>query len=66
MSRRFCTNTSSTFMATAALTRANENATRPAHRRGRVHRHDLADHKPIEQMADRGKPLLGGRPITRV
>src|ERR1019366_1614091 len=32
-----------------------------AHRRGRIRRYDLADHKPVEQMADRSKPLLGGR-----
>ena len=34
---------------------------RPAHRRGRVDRHDLAGHQPIEQMTDRGEPLLDAR-----
>jgi hypothetical protein len=34
---------------------------RPAHRRGRVDRHDLAGDEPIEQMADRGEPLLDAR-----
>jgi hypothetical protein len=33
----------------------------PAHRRGRVHRHDLAGDEPIEQMTDRGEPLLDAR-----
>ena len=33
----------------------------PAHRAGRVDRHDLADHEPIEQMAQRREPLLDGR-----
>jgi hypothetical protein len=27
---------------------------RPAHRAGRVDRHDLAGHEPIEQVTDRG------------
>ena len=33
----------------------------PADGRGRVHRHDLARHKPVEQMADRGEALLDRR-----
>jgi hypothetical protein len=33
----------------------------PAHRRGRVDRHRLAGDEPIEQMADRGEPLLDTR-----
>ena len=33
----------------------------PAHRCGRVDRHDLAGDEPIEQMADRGEPLLDAR-----
>jgi hypothetical protein len=32
-----------------------------ADRSSRVHRHDLARHKPIEQMPDRGEALLDGR-----
>jgi hypothetical protein len=32
-----------------------------AHRGGRVDRHDLADHQPIEEMPHGGEPLLGGR-----
>ena len=28
---------------------------------GRIHRHDLARHKPVEQMPDRGEALLDGR-----
>jgi hypothetical protein len=32
-----------------------------ARRCGRVGRHDLADNEPVEQMADRRQPLLGGR-----
>jgi hypothetical protein len=34
---------------------------RTAHGGSRVHRYDLADDKPIEQVADRGKVLLDGR-----
>jgi hypothetical protein len=34
---------------------------RPAHRRCRVDRSDLAGDQPIEQMADRGEPLLDAR-----
>jgi hypothetical protein len=30
----------------------------PAHRRGRVDRHDLAVDQPIEQVTERGEPLL--------
>ena len=33
----------------------------PAHRRGRVDRHDLAGDEPIEQVTDRGEPLLDAR-----
>jgi hypothetical protein len=32
-----------------------------AHRGGRVDRHDLAGHQPVEQMAQRGQALLDGR-----
>lgn len=35
--------------------------TGPAHRRSRVVRHDLASDEPVEQVADRGQPLLDGR-----
>ena len=35
--------------------------TGPAHRRGRVDRHHLAGDEPIEQMTDRGEPLLDAR-----
>ena len=31
---------------------------RPAHRRGGVHRHDMARHQPIEQVTDAGELLL--------
>jgi hypothetical protein len=33
----------------------------PAHRRRRVDRYDLASDQPIEQMTDRGEPLLDAR-----
>jgi hypothetical protein len=33
----------------------------PADRRGRIDRHDLAGDQPVEQMTDRGKPLLDAR-----
>jgi hypothetical protein len=33
---------------------------RAAHRCGRIERHDLARHQPVEQMADRGEGLLDG------
>jgi hypothetical protein len=33
----------------------------PAHRRGRVDWHDLAGDEPIEQLPDRGEPLLDAR-----
>jgi hypothetical protein len=33
----------------------------PAHRRGRVDRHDLAGDQPVEQVTDRGQPLLDAR-----
>ena len=33
----------------------------PAHRGGRVDRHDLAGDQPVEQVADRGEPLLDAR-----
>jgi hypothetical protein len=33
----------------------------PAHRCGGVDRYDLAGHQPIEQVADRGEPLLDTR-----
>ena len=32
----------------------------PAHRRGRVVRHDLAGDEPVEQVADCREPLLDG------
>ena len=40
--------------------------TRPAHRRRRIHRHDLAGDQPVEQVADGGKMLLdcGSREIA--
>src|SRR3546814_1675305 len=31
---------------------------RPAHRSGRVHRHDMARHQPVEQVAHAGELLL--------
>jgi hypothetical protein len=34
---------------------------RPAHRSGRIDRHDLAGDEPVEQMTDRGEPLLDAR-----
>ena len=34
---------------------------RAAHRGGRVDRHHLAGHQPVEQVADRGQALLDGR-----
>jgi hypothetical protein len=34
---------------------------RPAHRRGRVGRHDLAGHQPVEQHTDRSELLLDRR-----
>jgi hypothetical protein len=34
---------------------------RTAHRRGRIHRQDLAHHKPIEQVVDRGEALFDAR-----
>ena len=37
----------------------------PADGRGRVHRHDLARHKPVEQMADRGEALFDRRRRSR-
>jgi hypothetical protein len=37
---------------------------RAAHGHGRVHRHDLADDQPIEQMADGGEMLFDGRRHT--
>ena len=37
------------------------NVFRAAHRAGRVERHDLADHKPVEQHADGRQVLLDGR-----
>jgi hypothetical protein len=33
----------------------------PAHRAGRIDRHNLAGDQPIEQMADCGEPLLDAR-----
>jgi hypothetical protein len=33
----------------------------PAHRAGRIDRHHLAGDEPIEQVADRGEPLLDAR-----
>jgi hypothetical protein len=33
----------------------------PAHRWRRVDRHHLAGHQPVEQVADRGEPLLDAR-----
>jgi hypothetical protein len=33
----------------------------PAHRTRRVDRHDLAGNEPVEQMPDRGEPLLDAR-----
>ena len=33
----------------------------PAHRRGRVDRHDLAGDQPVEQVTDRSEPLLDAR-----
>jgi hypothetical protein len=44
---------------------ALHNMGRTAHRGGRIDRHDLADHKPIEQMADRGEALLNRRRRSR-
>jgi len=35
-----------------------DNVARPAHRPGRVDRHDLAGDQPIEQVADCGEPCL--------
>ena len=40
---------------------AGDDVARPAYRAGRVDRHDLAGDEPIEQMADRGEPLLDAR-----
>ena len=34
---------------------------RPAHRRGRIHRHHLAGHQPVEQHAHGGELLLHAR-----
>jgi hypothetical protein len=34
---------------------------RPAHRSGRVDWHDLAGDEPVEQVTDRGEPLLDAR-----
>ena len=34
---------------------------RPAHGSGRIHRHDLARHQPVEQVTDRGEALFDGR-----
>jgi hypothetical protein len=33
----------------------------PAHRADRIDRHDLAGDEPVEQVADRGEPLLDAR-----
>ena len=33
----------------------------PAHRAGRIDRHDLAGDEPVEQMADRREALLDAR-----
>ena len=37
----------------------------PAHGGGRIGRHDLADHHPIEQVTQRGQPELCGRRGSR-
>jgi hypothetical protein len=37
---------------------AGDDVPRPAHRAGRVDRHDLTGDEPIEQMSDRGELLL--------
>jgi hypothetical protein len=41
--------------------RGCDDVARPAHGAGRVDRHDLAGDEPVEQMADRGEPLLDAR-----
>ena len=38
---------------------------RPAHGRGRIGRHDLAEHHPIEQVTQRGQAQLRGRRGSR-
>ena len=38
-----------------------DDVARPAHRRGRVDRHDLAGDQPIEQVPNRREPLLDAR-----
>ena len=43
-----------------------DNVFRSAYRRGGIDRHDLADHQPVEQMPDRGEPLLHGRSGRRL
>jgi len=40
---------------------ALDDVARPTQGRGRIRRYNLADHKSVEQMADCGRPLLGGR-----
>jgi hypothetical protein len=40
---------------------ADDDMTGPAHRAGRVDRHNLAGDEPVEQMADCGEPLLDAR-----
>jgi hypothetical protein len=37
---------------------AGDDVPGPAHRAGRVDRHDLAGDEPVEQVTDRGEPLL--------
>ena len=44
---------------------APHDVARPAHGGGRVGRHDLADHHPIEQVAQRGQAQLRGRRGSR-
>ena len=39
---------------------------RPAHGGGRIGRHDLADHHPVEQVAQCGQAELGGRRGSRL
>ena len=45
---------------------APHDVARPAHGGGRVHRHDLADDKPVEEGADRGEALLHRRDRLRM
>ena len=40
--------------------------TRPAHGGGGIHRHDLANDKPVEQMAQRRQAQLRGRRGARL